>query len=129
MTEKEKRGTRMTVKGSVKNEIKHIHEEYDKEGGKSIKPSFNYIVVVESSDDFFVTDTLSEAKDIAIEYGTEHNKFMSIYEVKLFGNEYKANLIFAYKWYKRELVEDSERYPMHIAWRTRGDLLEVNEND
>ena len=54
---------------------------------------------------------------------------MSIYEVKLFGNEYKANLIFAYKWHKRELVEDSERNPMHIAWRTRGDLLEVNEND
>ena len=52
---------------------------------------------------------------------------MSIYEAKLFGNEYKANLIFAYKWHKRELVEDSERNPMHIAWRTRGDLLEVAE--
>ena len=42
----------MTVKESVQNEIKHIHEEYDKEGGKSIKPSFNYIVTVDSSDDF-----------------------------------------------------------------------------
>ncbi len=118
---------RITVKESVKNEIKRIHEEYDKEGGKSIKPSFNYIVVVDSSDDFFVTDTLPDAKDIAIEYGTEHNEFMSIYAVKLFGNEYKANLIFAYKWYKRELVEDFERNPLHIAWRTRGDLLEVSE--
>lgn len=39
----------------------------------------------------------------------------------------KGNLIFAYKWHKRELVEDSERNPMHIAWRTRGDLLEVEE--
>ena len=112
---------------TVKNEIKLIHEEYDKEGGKSIKPSFSYIVVVESSDDFFVTDTLSEAKDIAIEYGTEHDEFMSIYEVKLFGNEYKANLIFTYEWHKRELIENSERYPMHIAWRTRGDLLKVGK--
>ena len=111
----------------VISEIGHIHEEYDKEGGKSIKPSFNYIVVVDSSDDFFVTDTLSEAKSIAIEYGSEHNEFMSIYEAKLFGNEYKANLIFTYKWYKQELVEDSERNPMHIAWRTRGDLLGVAE--
>lgn len=111
----------------VISEIRHIHEEYDKEGGKSVKPSFNYIVVVDSSDDFFVTDTLSKAKDIAIEYGTAHNKFMSIYEVKLFGNEYKANLIFAYKWHKRELVEDSERNPMHIAWRTRGYLLEISK--
>ena len=111
----------------VISEIRHIHEEYDKEGGKSIKPSFNYIVVVDTSDDFFVTDTLSVAKNIAIEYGTEHKEFISIYEVKLFGNEYKANLIFAYKWYKRELVEDSERNPMHIAWRTRGDLLGVAE--
>lgn len=117
----------MTANESVKNEIKHIHEEYDKEGGKSIRPSFNYIVAVDSSDDFFVTDTLSGAKNIAIEYGTEHNEFMSIYEVKLFGNEYKANLIFTYKWYKRELVEDSERNPMHVAWRTRGNLLEVSE--
>ena len=113
------------TKESVKIEIKRIHAEYGKEGGKSIKPSFNYIVIVDSSDDFFVTDTLSEAKNIAIEYGSEHKEFMSIYEVKLFGNEYKANLVFAYKWHKRELVEDSERNPMHIAWRTRGDLLEV----
>lgn len=120
-----KRGGRR-MNREVISEIRHIHEEYDKDG-KSVKPSFNYIVVVDSSDDFFVTDTLSEAKNIAIEYGSEHNEFMSIYEVKLFGNEYKANLTFAYKWHKRELVEDSERNPMHIAWRTRGDLLEVSE--
>ncbi len=106
-------------------EIERIHAEYDKEGGKSIKPSFNYIVVVDSSDDFFVTDTLSEAKNIAIEYGTNHNTFMSVYKVKLFGTEYKANLIFTYKWYRRELVEDFERNPMHIAWRTRGNLLNL----
>ena len=113
------------TKESVKNEIRRIHAEYGKEGGKSIKPSFNYIVVVNSSDDFFVTKKLSEAKNIAIEYGSEHKEFMSIYKVELFGSEYKADLVFAYIWHKRELFEDFERTPLHIAWRTRGDLLGV----
>ena len=37
---KDEMKNRITVKESVKNEIKRIHEEYDKEGGKICKTFF-----------------------------------------------------------------------------------------
>lgn len=35
-------------KADIIKEVERLHKEYEKEGGKFIKPSFNYILVLES---------------------------------------------------------------------------------
>ena len=110
----------------MQKEIQHIHREYEK-GIKNIKPSFNYIVVKTMTDDFIVTRTLDQAKDKAIEYGDKEQELFDIYEVQQYPDgSYRAVIIFSYNFYKKELFEEYEIHNcMHIAWRTRGDLLEV----
>ena len=113
-------------KEQIQNEIQQIHREYEKEI-KNIKPSFNYIVVETFSDDFIVTRTLQQAKEKAIEYGNQKQELYDIYEVKLYpDNTYRAVIVYSYDYAKKELREEHElRNCLHVAWRTRGDLLEV----
>ena len=110
----------------VQNEIQQIHRAYDK-GIKNIKPSFNYIVVETFSDNFIVTKTLQQAKEKAIEYGTQRQELYDIYKVEIYpDNTYRAVIVYSYHFAKKELYEENEIHNcMHIAWRTRGDLLEV----
>ena len=56
---------------SLQEEIKRIHDEYYN-GGKFIKPSFKYIVVIDQTfgqhgDDFYVCNHLDKAKEKALE--------------------------------------------------------------
>ena len=119
---------KMTEESTLK-EILHIHENYEKEGGKCIKPSFNFIVVCTNTDDFIVTKTLQQAKDKAIEYGKKMNEIFDIYEVVLYpDNTYRASIRFYFFPNENDLREDNSiKDCMHIAWRTRGALLEVVE--
>ena len=108
-----------------KKEIAEIHKAYN-DGNKSIKPSFKYIVVL-ANNDFIVTRNLDVAQEKAIEYGNKNNDFITIYEVvQVYDATYRTKLRYSYRPAYRELKEESDlRDCMHIAWRTRGELLEV----
>lgn len=117
------------TKEDVLKEIKVIHNEYDKPNGKCIKPSFKYIVVMNDSDDFIVTTSLHSADEKAIEYGDKLQDWASVYEVIYSESDktYKAKGLHTYVFYKKDFEDylvlcDRE---MHVAWRTRGDLLEI----
>ena len=117
------------TKDDVLREIKLIHSEYDKPNGKCIKPSFKYLVVMNNTDDFIVTTSLSLADEKAIEYGTKFQDWVSVYEIIYSESDktYKAKGIHTYVFYKKDFVDDfmlCDR-EMHVAWRTRGSLLEI----
>ena len=108
-----------------KKEISEIHKAYN-DGNKSIEPSFKYIVVLDN-DNFIVTQNLDVAQEKAIEYGNKTDDFVTIYEVRQVSDAtYRTKLRYSYHPAYKELREESDlRDCMHIAWRTRGELLEV----
>lgn len=108
---------------SIEEEIKYIHDEYDK-GNKSVKPSFKYIVMLPMDDDFDVANDLEEAKEKAIKYGNMNHRISEIFEVILAKDgTYRADKKFIYYDSSKELEDIWEFHAMHIAWRTRGDYL------
>lgn len=117
------------TKDEVIAEIKHIHSEYNNPHGKEIKPSFKYVVVMNDTDDYIVTSSLPIADEKAIEYGNKLQDWASVYEVVYSESDktYKARGIHTYHFYDKSFRDDffmCDR-SMHVAWRTRGDLLEV----
>lgn len=116
-------------KESVLEEIKLIHKSYLKEGGKSIKPSFKYLVVRTMTDDFITTKTLQQAKDKIFEYGDKLKDIFDLYEINLFPDgTYRACIRYYYFPSEKGLCEDGDLHNcMHVAWRTRGELLEAVE--
>ena len=109
----------------VKEEIKLIHSVYDS-GNKSIKPSFRFIAVSLDTDNFIVAKTLADIQSKAAEYGTKSGQIFDIFEVEEFPDKtYRAVVKYSY-FPDKGIKEEHELHNcMHIAWRTRGDLLEV----
>ena len=114
------------IKIAVENEIKLIHSKYE-EGIKNIKPSFEYIVMNISNDDFIVTNSLDKAKEKAIEYGDKLNEIFDIYKIEFYPDKtYRAVVAYSYFPTEKDVHEEIEIHNcMHISWRTRGELLEV----
>lgn len=120
-------------KMSLQEEIKRIHDEYYN-GGKFIKPSFKYIVVIDQTfgqhgDDFYVCNLLDKAKEKALELLSLTKEWVEIYEVREYKDGFKAVEIFTIHNFDKVFRESfSSSQPMHIAWRTRGDCLNEKEN-
>lgn len=109
----------------VREEIKLIHSVYDS-GNKSIKPSFRFIAVSLDTDNFIVAKTLDVIQEKAAEYGAKLCQIFDIFEVEEFSDKtYRAVVKYSYFPGKGIKEEHELRNCMHIAWRTRGDLLEV----
>lgn len=119
-------------KMSLQEEIKRIHDEYYN-GGKFIKPSFKYIVVISQTlgqhgDDFYVCNHLDKAKEKALELLSLTKDWVEIYEVREYKDGFKAVEIFTIHSFDKVFRESfSSSQPMHIAWRTRGDCLNEKE--
>ena len=116
---------------TIQEEIRHIHEEYDK-GNKKVKPSFRYIIIIMESwgrhcDDFDVANSISEAEEKALVLKKLTEDFVEIYEVEQnFDGEFIARIIESIHSTGidfKEYGKAYERHPMHIAWRTRGSFL------
>ena len=106
----------------IREEIKLIHSVYDS-GNKSIKPSFRFIAVSLDTDNFIVAKTLADIQSKAAEYGTKSGQIFDIFEVEEFSDKtYRA--VVKYSYFPDKGIKE-EHNCMHIAWRTRGDLLEV----
>jgi hypothetical protein len=115
-------------KESVLKEIELIHKNYLEEGGKSIKPTFKYLVVRTMTDDFITAKTLQQAKDKIFEYGDKLEDIFDLYEIKLFSDgTYRACIRYCYFPCKNLREDNDIKNCMHVAWRTRGELLEVVE--
>jgi len=94
----------------VREEIKLIHSVYDS-GNKSIKPSFRFIAISLDTDDFIVAKLC---------------QIFGIFEVEEFPDKtYRAVVKYSYFPGMGIREEHELRNCMHVAWRTRGDLLEV----
>ena len=119
-------------KMSIREEIKLLHDQY-LNGGKFIKPSFKYIVVINQcfgkhGDDFYVCNSLSKGKEKALEFLPLTDDWVEIYEVVQRKDGYKANCIFTINNFDKEFRESFYNdCPMHVAWRTRGDCLNEKE--
>ena len=119
-------------KTDIEKEVKYLHEQYEKDGGKFIKPSFKYIFEFQDfsrhDGDYYVSNILDDICIKAVEL-IELGEFGTIYEIIENSNGYVCEEIYKIDKYRKEITP-SKRWqhelPMHVAWRTRGDCL--NEN-
>ena len=116
---------------TLKEEIQSIHKEYRK-GNKSVKPSFRYIVELtreyDNNGDFYIAKDLAEAQEKALYYAEQPKVcWAEIFEVVSTTEGYKAESRFICYSCLLTLREHYESFPMHVAWRTRGKLLNTEE--
>lgn len=116
-------------KNDIKKEVERLHKEYEKEGGKFIKPSFKYIFEFQDfskhDGDYYVSTELVDICTKAVEL-IDLGEFGTIYEVVESPNGYVCEEIYKLDKFRKEVIP-SKRWqhelPMHVAWRTRGDCL------
>ena len=117
-------------KADIIKEVERLHKEYEKEGGKFIKPSFKYILVLESfnskyDEAYYVSNETEEMCTKALTLINLGN-FGTIYEIVKSSNGYVCEEIYKLDELRREIIP-SQRWahelPMHVAWKTRGDCL------
>lgn len=117
-------------KVDIIKEVERLHKEYEKEGGKFIKPSFKYILVLESfnsknDEAYYVSNEIEEICTKALTLINLGN-FGTIYEIVKSPNGYVCEEIYKLDELRREIIP-SQRWahelPMHVAWKTRGDCL------
>lgn len=116
---------------TLKEEIQNIHREYRK-GNKGVKPSFRYIVELtkEHGDngDFYVAKDLAEAQEKALYYAKQPKVIWAeIFEVVSTTGGYRAEPKFICYSDFLTFEECHDSFPMHVAWRTRGKLLNTEE--
>lgn len=123
-------------KADVIKEVERLHKEYEKEGGKFIKPSFKYILVLESfniknDEAYYVSNEIEEICTKALTLINLGN-FGTIYEIVKSPNGYVCEEIYKLDELRREIIP-SQRWahelPMHVAWRTRGDCLNEDTSE
>lgn len=117
-------------KADIIKEVERLHKEYEEEGGKLIKPSFKYILVLESfnskyDEAYYVSNEIEEICTKALTLINLGN-FGTIYEIVRSPNGYVCEEIYKLDELRREIIP-SQRWahelPMHVAWKTRGDCL------
>lgn len=117
-------------KVDIIKEVERLHKEYEKKGGKFIKPSFKYILVLESfnsknDEAYYVSNEIEEICTKALTLINLGN-FGTIYEIVKSPNGYVCEEIYKLDELRREIIP-SQRWahelPMHVAWKTRGDCL------
>ena len=123
-------------KVDIIKEVERLHKEYEKEGGKFIKPSFKYILVLESfnskyDEAYYVSNEIEEICTKALTLINLGN-FGTIYEIVRSPNGYVCEEIYKLDELKKEIIP-SQRWahelPMHVAWRTRGDCLNEDTSE
>ena len=117
-------------KADIIKEVERLHKEYEKEGGKFIKPSFKYILVLESFNNkydeaYYASNEIEEICTKALTLISLGN-FGTIYEIVKSPNGYVCEEIYKLDELRREIIP-SQRWahelPMHVAWKTRGGCL------
>lgn len=118
-------------KADIEKEVRYIHEQYEKDGGKFIKPSFRYLLEVfscfgEHDGDYYVSNDLAEIQSKALDLTNFGDTGVTIYEVVSTKDGYVGEDRYETTFEGKTLREAHRPVysrPMHVAWHTRGNCL------
>lgn len=117
-------------KTDIEKEVRYIHEQYEKENGKFIKPSFRYLLEVLScfgghDGDYYVSNDLAEIQSKALDF-TNFGDRVVIFEIISTKDGYVGEDRYETT-FEGKILKEVHRpvysRPMHIAWHTRGECL------